>query len=194
MNADQLRQQLDTIQEHERVTLARCRLSGLVNGYVWRAASRQPPLPFWERNPEKGRCRVCGQPTSLDGKPTRLTWHLECTTAYFVWRTPAQYAHALVFRQDGRCAETGVPLGLPARPYLSGTEIDHRIPIYQVRRDRAAEPWFELLRFWSLENLQAISSASHKRKCAEEAAERARNRKVPGIGDLFAAQHVNIGE
>ena len=161
--------------EAERGTLERCRLSGIVEGWSWRAKSRRPPLPFWERAVEPGRCRVCGQPIlKPNGEPARYTWHPDCTATYFVWMTPGNYAHLLIHRQGGVCAVTREPL----RPG-SYCEVDHEVPIYRVRRDHREEPWFDLLRFWSLGNLRAISRKAHVEKSAREAAERAGISKSP---------------
>lgn len=151
-----------------KTTLERCRLSGAVEGWSWSAKGRRPPLPFWERKAEPGRCRVCGQPIlTPKGQPARVTWHPDCTTTYFVWMTPGNYANLLIHRQGGVCAIKREPLT------VMGCEVDHEVPIYRVRRDHREEPWFELLRFWSLGNLRALSRRAHVEKSALEAAERA---------------------
>lgn len=157
----------------EEKALERCRLSGVVEGWSWSAKGRRPPLPFWERASEPSRCRVCGQPIlTPGGKPSRLTWHSDCTSAYFLWMTPGNYANLLIHRQGGVCAITGEAVS------VMGCEVDHAVPIYRVRRDHRTEPWFELLRFWSLGNLRALSRNAHLNKSAIEAAERA-GRRAP---------------
>lgn len=161
-------EQLAMLVKAERSTLERCRLSGSQEGWSWSAKGRRPPLPFWERATEPGRCRVCGQPImTTGGKLSRITWHPDCTTTYFIWMTPGNYANLLIHRQGGVCAVTGEPLK------VLDCQVDHDVPIYRVRRDHREEPWFELLRFWSLGNLRAIHYREHLTKSAHEAAERA---------------------
>lgn len=181
MTIERTRQQLNQLKYAEAVTRVLCRRSGAVDGYSWSAKGRRPPLPFWEAASKPGQCRICGQPIYGGGsfrsfageRSKRLTWHTACTSAYFLWSKPSDYGKALVFRQDGLCAITREPLGPPAKEYILDVDIDHEIPIYRVRRDMAAEPWFELLRFWGLSNLRAISTRAHMAKSAHEARERA---------------------
>lgn len=125
-----------------------------------------------------GSCRVCGQPIYEGGQHrgkviSRLTWHRSCTTAYFLWTKTSDYAGAIAWRQGGKCAVSGDPIGPPALEFLRQVDVDHEVPIYRVRRDHAAEPWFKLLRYWGLGNLRSITTASHLAKSAQEAAERA---------------------
>lgn len=181
MTPERNRERLNQLKYAETVTRVLCRRSGLVDGYVWHATGRRPPLPFWEAGSVPGRCRICGQPIYAGGsfrkfageQSKRLTWHNACTTTYFLWTKPSDYAGALLVRQGGVCVESGVPIGPPAAEYITDVEVDHEVPIFRVRRDHAAEPWFELLRFWGLANLRAISGQAHKLKSAAEAAERA---------------------
>lgn len=176
-----LRHKLNGLQYAEAVTRVLCRRSGAMDGYVWHATGRRPPLPFWEAASEPGRCRVCGQLIYGGGsfrsfagdRSKRLTWHTVCTSAYFLWTKPGDYAGALIWRQGGVCPISGDVLGPPAREYVLSCEVDHEVPIYRVRRDMQAMPWFELLRFWGLSNLRAITSAAHADKSAREAKERA---------------------
>lgn len=158
---EKLQRRLELIVKAEQSTLAWCRLSGIVPGWSWQAAGRRPPLPFYAMKTEPGRCRVCGQP--IDGG--KVTWHGDCLATYWLWTKASDYANVLLHRQGWRCAITGEP--------ANGIEIDHEVPIYQVRRDMADQPWFELLRFWGLGNLRAISRAAHVAKSAAEAADRA---------------------
>jgi hypothetical protein len=192
MTPERERQRLNQLRYAETVCRVLCRRSGLVEGWRWQAKGRRPPLPFWERKPIAGSCRICGQPIYGGGsfrkfagpQSKRITWHNACTTAYFLWIKPSDYAGAIVWRQNGLCALSGEPVGLPAREYLSDVEVDHEIPIYQIRRDRSNEPWFDLLRFLGLGNLRAITIAAHKSKSIREAAERARM-KLRATPDLF---------
>jgi hypothetical protein len=165
------RARLTELVECEAIALDRCRKSGLVEGYRWAAKGRTPPLPFHSFVHDKAKCRVCGQPTK-----GRLTWHHQCVTAYLMWTKPADYAGTISFRQGGLCAITRIPIGPPARTYISQVEIDHETPIYRVRREMADRPWFELLPFWGLANLRAITVEAHKTKSATEARERAAHR------------------
>lgn len=178
----QARWQLRYIKNCQRYTLARCRKSGIVPGWVWHASSRQPPLPFHAAAPEPGRCRVCGGSTG-----SRLTWDPKCVITYTLWTKPGNYALPIVVGQEGLCAVTSVPIGPPAAPYLGDdVEIDHDVPIYRVRRDMTDKPWFELLRFWGLANLRALSRAAHVAKCAAEAKERSGRRSTsPDQGALL---------
>lgn len=177
----------------ERVTRILCRRSGEVPGYRWRAppasyrdqtkltSHRAPPLPFHSFvHRGAGTCRVCGQPIygggsfrSFAGPPSRSTWHTLCTSTYFLWTKPSDYAAALILLQQERCAITGRPIPLP---YSAHIDVDHDVPLFRVARDHAEEPWFELIRFWGFGNLRAITNAAHRAKNAEEAKERARNR------------------
>lgn len=100
----------------------------------------------------------------------RATWHQCCATAYLFWMSPdIQVAGR---RQDHRCGACGQGHG-----YWLDVQVDHTIPLYRVRRDFAHEPWHQLLRFWSPENLKVLCSDCHKRKCAQEANERSHHAK-----------------
>jgi hypothetical protein len=101
------------------------------------------------------------------------TWHELCVTTYFLWTKPSNYARALIHRQGGKCAMTGESLFGPDGLRTEPVEVDHKIPLYQVARDHAAEPWFEQIRFWGLGNLRALSRLGHRIKNEMEAAERA---------------------
>lgn len=73
-----------------------------------------------------------------------------------------------------------------ALPAWVGWEADHIVPLWSVDRSL---PWPEVIRFWSLENLQTLCAACHKRKCAAEAAERAAIRRGPSPQmSLFSAE------
>lgn len=185
-------QRFKTLQHDETICLVLCRRSGLVPGWEWDRKGRRPPLPFWEARSVPGQCRVCGQPIYAGGtwqgmeEPSkRLTWHRVCATAYLLWRTPADYASEIVVMQRGLCPDSGEAIGPPATKYIGDIDIDHRLPIYRVRRDHGDLPWFDLLRFWGLSNLCAITRAAHLRKSAIEAAERAGRNSSPDQLLLF---------
>lgn len=156
----------ERLREIELKVIADCRSSGEVPGYTWTGSRRAPPLPFYSFIHQRHRCRVCGLPTE-----GRATWHCHCVTAYKLWTGPATHTRAILTRQRGLCAITGEPLT------VIDANIDHRVPLYRVRRDFGARPWFELLPFWGLSNLQAISWREHSEKSAEEAAERREHRR-----------------
>lgn len=164
---------LTSLSEYERAVLERCRRSGLVEGYRWHAKGRRPPLPHWEAASEPGRCRVCGLPIERGGKPTTLTWHPDCLKAFMLWTRPGHYIECLISRQHGLCAVTAKPIGPPAREWVGYAEADHEVPIFRVRREMAERPWFDLLPYWGLSNLRAITRGAHAAKSAREARDRA---------------------
>lgn len=183
---------LRRILELEAACLARCRISGLVEGFEWparsragriyTAAHRAPPLPFhsFERR-GAGFCRVCGQETGSE----RRTWHPECLEVYTLWTKPGDYARALAFRQADLCPVSGQTFRLTPQWWPKGVEIDHEFPLFRVPLEHADEPWFDLLRFWGLDNLRALSRDGHVMKSAEEACWRAgRRASAPAQGVL----------
>lgn len=207
-----IRARLAAIEKAERVTLMLAQRSGEVADYEWRPAPRpycslydrreysggrptrthrDPPLPFHARRSVPGTCRVCGQPIYGGGGwretagpvSTRLTWHTNCTTTYFVMTKAADYTAPLILRQGMRCAVSGEPIPLP---YPAGIEVDHEIPLFRVARDRADLPWFHMIAFWMTWNLRALTRAAHLAKCADEARERASFRMaVPDQASLL---------
>lgn len=150
-----------------------------------RSAHRSPPLPFHSfKRLGPGHCRVCGQPiygagdyrkaaVSKHKRDSLRTWHDVCTTTYFLMTKPNDFLGVIALRQKGLCAITREPIAPPAREYVSQADVDHEVPLYRVARDYRDEPWFKLLRFWTLPNLRAITNAAHKAKNAAEAQERA---------------------
>lgn len=193
MRLESQRLRLRSLLYAECVTRTLCWRSGTVGDFKWGAIPpartwrpsawhRSPPLPFHSTiHKGAGWCRVCGQPIYGAGsyrsfagpQSTRLTWHTICTTSYFLMKKPSDYAALLLLRQDGLCAITKEEIGPPAKEYISGVEVDHDIPLFRVAREHAAEPWYELIRFWGSGNLKIVSSAAHLAKCAQEARERA---------------------
>jgi hypothetical protein len=105
---------------------------------------------LWERGPNKN-----------------ASWHAGCVIAWQLWAAPADWAKPLRRLQQHKCATTGKRL-------MRTAEIDHRVPLFQVWRERRDEPWPLLLRYWGLPNLQVINRAVHIAKCADEAGMRAR--------------------
>lgn len=168
----------------DRLARALAARSGAPEGWTWRLGDegpesfRMPPAPFREGRFRvgPGACRVCGQPVYRlgwhrdlwddRGPSRRAAWHAACVAAWKLWTEPHDHLKALKLRQGRRCGETG-------RRLLKGAEVDHRVPLYRVWRDRRDEPWPGILAYWGAPNLQAINREAHLRKCAEEAAERA---------------------
>lgn len=150
-------------------------------GWRWsapeiRAGFRLPPQPFRCEAAEPGRCVVCGQPVYRlgwhedlwgAGAPNgRAVWHACCVAAWRVWLAP-QDARKLIARvQRHRCGLTGTRL-------LRGAEVDHRVALHEVWRDRRDLPFAELLGFWGAANLQVVNAPAHAAKSAGEARARA---------------------
>jgi spore coat protein A len=65
-------------------------------------------------------------------------------------------------------------------------EIDHRVPLFCVWRERRDTPWPELLSYWGLPNLQVINRDVHAAKCADEAKARSRSRKAATMEGVLA--------
>jgi hypothetical protein len=114
---------------------------------------------------------VCGQPVYAFGwhadlwerGPNRKAqWHTACVVAWELWNAPTAYVRLLRRLQRHRCAQSGKRLWKTA-------EVDHRVPLFQVWRERRDTAWPELLGFWGLPNLQVINRDIHALKCAGEA-------------------------
>jgi hypothetical protein len=167
----------------DRLARALAAKSGAPKGWTWRLSSkRKDDLPATFRSPaapyrEKafslgpGFCCVCGQPvfrfgwhTDLwDSGPNRKAqWHTACVAAWRFWNAPSDYGRILRRIQQRRCAQSGSRLWKTA-------EVDHRVPLFQVWRERRDTPWPQLLAFWGLPNLQMINRDIHAQKCADEA-------------------------
>lgn len=167
------------LQRQREIQIARllcARAPAPPEGWTWKGTHRKPPLPFYDAPPVRGQCRICAQPIYTGGHyrgtddiATRCTWHSVCSSAYLFWMNPSIGTAGL--HQNYRCGECGERTG--SGEYWGGGEVDHTIPLYRVRRDYSHLPWFELLRFWSPENLKVLCSSCHKTKCAAEAQERA---------------------
>jgi hypothetical protein len=188
----------------DRLARALAVKSGQPAGWQWRLGSdkeaglpmsfRTPPAPYREaaftRGP--GHCCVCGQPVYRlgwhcdlwsDDKPNRnATWHAACVVAWQLWTAPPDHLRILKLRQQRRCATSG-------RRLLKTAEVDHRIPLFAVWSEHRSRPWPELLAFWGAPNLQVINKTAHLEKCAEEAADRARQRT-----GLVIPNGSNLGE
>lgn len=158
----------DLLLEHIRICRARCEAARTPKGFEWKGSHRVPPLPFFHRKPIKGSCRICDGATGHRG-----WWCRECTNAYLFWRSPASGKNLFLRQQHHLCA-------LCSMPMLIGVQIDHKIPLYRVKREFGHEPWkwAQLLRYWSPENLQGICDACHKKKNRKEAKERSKYRKA----------------
>lgn len=175
----------------DRLARALAARSGPPAGWVWRlemegadsgpGTFRTPPLPYREARFARGGgfCCVCGQPVFRygwhldywrDHSPNgRAHWHGACVAAWKFWNAPSEHDALLKRVQKHRCAAT-------RRRLTRDAEVDHRVPLFRVWRDRHERPWPELLGFWGMPNLQVINREAHLRKCAEEARERAQMR------------------
>ncbi len=172
----------------DRLARALAGRSGTPEGWAWRldgaggtarsTSFRTPPAPFREeafaRGP--GHCCICGQPVFKlgwhrdlwgGGRANRnATWHAACVAAWRFWCEPSDQVQILKRRQGRRCSESG-------RRLLKSAEVDHRVPLFSVWRERRDEPWPTLLGFWGAPNLQVVNREAHLAKCAREAGARA---------------------
>ena len=181
----------------DRLCRALAAKTGAPAGWEWRLKSgrdadlgkdaelglsfRAPPAPYRERKYAlgPGYCCVCGQPVyrlgwhvdvwSDDAPNENTTWHSACVAAWKLWAAPTAYLRILKLRQQRKCLATGKRL-------LKTSEVDHRVPLFEVWAEHRHRPWPELLAFWGAPNLQVINKAAHSDKCAEEAGTRARKR------------------
>ena len=177
----------------DRLARALAVRSGAPEGWTWRLdgaggtarslSFRTPPAPFREqlfsRGP--GHCCICGQPVFRlgwhrdlwgEGKVNRnATWHAACVAAWRFWCDPSDHVQVLKRRQGRRCLEGGKRL-------LKTAEVDHRVPLFSVWRDRRDEPWPSLLAFWGAPNLQVVNREAHVAKCAREAGARPGRREI----------------
>lgn len=173
----------------DRLARALAALSPSPEGWVWtggevgRGGFRAPPSPFRAEAAAPGRCVVCGQPVHrlgwhVDlwdaGAPNgRAVWHSACVAAWRFWNAPHAHRKLVARAQRHRCALTGKRL-------LKGAEVDHRVPLHEVWRDRRDLPFAELLGFWGLPNLQVVNAAAHLEKSGREAGLRAVFRQGAG--------------
>ncbi|MBX9740556.1 MAG: hypothetical protein K2X62_10805 [Beijerinckiaceae bacterium] len=166
----------------DRLARSLARRSGAPEGWAWRPAAdmsfRTPPAPYREEAFSLGRgyCCICGQPAFKFGwhndlwgtgaSNRKASWHACCVAAWNMWTSPRDYLQALRKAQGRKCPMTGKRL-------LKSGEVDHRMPLYRVWRERKDTAWPDLLAFWGAPNLQVINRDGHLRKCQEEARERA---------------------
>lgn len=161
---------------------------------AWDTHNRKPPEATWaEPIPyARGFCPVCRRETFRDGdwraeagkRHHAAQWHAPCLAAYKLWTKPNDYAMALARRQNGACPITGESLITSVAPRdweeeasfftHSGIEVDHRIPLWWVKRNAVHFTWLQSFAFWGLDNLQALSARGHKIKTAREAKLRGR--------------------
>ena len=125
------------------------------------------------------RCVWCGQPVR------RGRWHTNCVPAYMASRGSVRFVGTTKRLIAGHvCEACGTDMSkntrdIPNRRYakrmLHG-EVDHRYPIWRARLDQAAgrRGWWKA---WTVANLQILCRDCHLRKCADEAAERAKLKK-----------------
>jgi hypothetical protein len=172
----------------DRLARALARMTGAPKGWTWRigakdlpASFREPPVPYREPKFSRGEgyCCVCGQPVYRfgwhrdlwkAGLNSKAAWHSACVAAWRLWVAPSDHDRILRRLQSRRCAETGGRL-------WNNAEIDHRVPLFQVWRERRETPWPVLLDYWGLPNLRVINRDAHAEKCAGEAEYRRLSRR-----------------
>ena len=143
---------------------------------------RLPPAPYREKAfaAKPGACCICGQPVYRFGwhadlwnaGPNRnARWHAACVQAWRLWIAPRDHLKLLKRLQKHRCAQSGARIWKTA-------EVDHRVPLFQVWREREAHAWADLLGFWSVRNLQVINRDAHVEKCEAERVSRAAARSI----------------
>lgn len=172
----------------DRLARALAAASGAPAEWAWKRGDdpggfdfRTPPLPYRprERQSRAGRCVVCGTAVhrlgwhrELEGpgaSSRRAGWHACCVVAWKLWTAPSDHRKLLSRVQGHRCALSG-------RRLLRTAEVDHRLPLHRVWRDRRDAPWPELLGFWGLPNLQVVNLDRHAEKTVGESRERALRR------------------
>ena len=178
----------------DRLARALAAKSGAPAGWTWQRGARSaeglpgglrsPPAPYREKPFARGpgHCCVCGQPVYRfgwhvdaweDGKPNRnARWHGCCVVAWKLWTAPRTYLRPLRKLQGRLCPATGKRL-------LKSGEVDHRMALHRVWRERRDTPWPELLAFWGTPNLQVINRDAHASKTGLEARVRAETARVP---------------
>jgi hypothetical protein len=170
----------------DRLARALAARTGPPTGWTWRISQsrktglpvtfRTPPAPYRERayNLGPGFCCVCGQPVYRlgwhkdlwqAGPNKNAMWHCACVVAWEFWNAPNSEAALLRRLQGRRCGQTGGRL-------WKNSEVDHRLPLFQVWRDHRNAGWPKLLSYWGLPNLQVINRDIHVAKCATEARDR----------------------
>ncbi len=186
----------------DRLTRALAALSEAPPDWAWRLSSqpadglprsfRTPPAPFREAewNRGAGHCCICGQPVFRfgwhkdlwrDGAVNRrATWHGCCVAAWKLWIAPHRHGRVLSRLQARKCRDTGKRL-------LKTAEVDHRVPLFQVWRQRRDQAWPDVLAHWGFPNLQAINRSAHASKSAAEAGVRAGSMSRTPMSGLAAA-------
>jgi hypothetical protein len=186
----------------DRLARALAARSGAPAGWCWRIGEesglpqsfRVPPAPYREARYALGKahCCVCGQKVYRFGwhadlwgsGPNRnAEWHSACVVAWRFWNSPSDQAQLLKRLQRRRCAQSGARLWRSA-------EVDHKVPLFEVWRERREMPWPHLLGFWGVPNLQVINRDVHVQKCAAEAQSRRKPKlpkaqKIPEIPGAF---------
>lgn len=141
---------------------------------------RAPPVPRWyapgaepwnlkPRPPGRtlNVCPLCGQ---RDTQSPAAHWHPECVS---LWKVGGNQS-LVVFSMNDVCELTGERIG--AKRY----EVDHRIPLFEVRRvllEDVPGRWRRGWAYWSVFNLRPVLEAAHRKHSANQ-----RRRQ----GDLFA--------
>lgn len=149
---------------------------------------RRPPLPGLSRifgghkRIPSNHCPVCGHECfeggdwrESAGRPRwNKSWHDCCLAAHNTWTRYADLAFRLAVKQGGRCPISRERILSQCGTYhLPGVQVDHIVPLWRIAVDAHLYQWPDVLRFWGLGNLQALSASGHRAKNAKEAKERA---------------------
>lgn len=131
------------------------------------SAHRKPPLPPHFDCITAGVCRWCNQAigTTRTGKPSRATWHPACAKEYRFLHWPSESRKIVWKRDKGVCASCKHQ----CEKRRNGWHLDHIKPLIGANGD---------LSFWSLGNMQTLCVPCHKEKTANEAKERAKERRA----------------
>jgi hypothetical protein len=176
----------------ERAAVGLIRRSGVVvPDWSILSKGRNPPLaPGGGRD---GKCPVCQLPRYAGGAwwesagPSRkgAYWHKACLDAFTNWTRYSVLGSYLAARQGWVCPETGLPLRVTVERqhpisgepivghYIIAIEVDHIDPLWRIRAQADQYKWPDVLRFWGIANLQALTPQGHTIKTKREAAERA---------------------
>jgi len=134
-----------------------------------------------------------------------LRWHACCYVAWSVWTGTAKQLDLpryLARRQGFVCVETGEPLKVVREATrvdaygfaefrrvetLAQVDVDHEEPLWRVRAQADRHAWPDVLRFWGVGNLRAVTKEGHRMKTSREAGERAAVRRAERAAAKAAA-------
>jgi len=143
---------------------------------VFLTEHRTPPKPEHYYDNRKGFCRMCGLIIkTLQGKSSRARWHPECVEQYNIIYNPSLARKHIWKRDRGECAECGDVMPKRSRAQDLKWHVDHIHPLYEQKGLQ-----FEQLdlSYWEEDNLQTLCQPCHAEKSAQEAASRAKEKKL----------------